>query len=166
MSKNEIFSTIRIAGWISCCELKNFKSNICIFICCSFDNLYLAFRNMFIYFCIMANITKYIDLHLKVHDMDSEIAWFLLAYECWNTIYVAQGHYNLRFFGRIRIDLSIKYLGAFHRETSVKLAMRILLQCNRVSIAPRGEIWNCIIYLLHKQEIAAIWSSKVASQSS
>ena len=57
-----------------------------------------------------------------------------------NTIYVAQGHHNLRFFGRIRIDLSIKYLGAFHRETSVKLAMRILLKCNRVSIAPRGEI--------------------------
>ena len=57
-----------------------------------------------------------------------------------NTIYVAQGHYNLRFFGRIRIDLSIKYLGAFHRETSVKLAMRILLKCNRISIAARGEI--------------------------
>ena len=62
-----------------------------------------------------------------------------------NTIYVAQGHYNLRFFGRIRIDLSIKYLGAFHRETSVKLAMRILLKCNRVSVAPRGIIYNCII---------------------
>ena len=82
-----------------------------------------------------------------------------------NTIYVAQGHYNLRFFGRIRINLSIKYLGAFQRETSVKLAMRILLKCNRVSIAPRGEICNCIIQLLHKQEIVAIWSSKAASQS-